>query len=500
METNDYIKRINQSLLIISTLIALLSTLAISYQAYIGARSLLTLMGFVIFIPGSVIVAYLLFKKNPNVCTPGIIVSVVFLLAWTAIFITTEVITIYAFYIPFSVTFALYGRRLYTWINSSVQLIIVIAKTLIDLQSGLASSSSILSYVLMIFIMILIVNSNVLIANRIYGYQKSNRKQIDSITTAFDHQKLMMHSINLTTSELKSSHKELMTSYGTIKDTSRELDHDSINVLDTAKNTSNTTDQQHLSINQIDSNINSVSDLSSKLNDQFLQESTKIKQITNDFIQLENNGLKVNEKTDEVLHNVDKLQQATATIFSLSAAIEEIAEQTDLLALNASIESARAGEHGKGFAVVADEVKKLAQESKQLTEKTKENIAILNTNTTLVSDEMSILAKLNDNQNQIINDVTHGVNEIAEISQTNEELMHLLNNDINKIQDESHQIKSGIEDVVDNSHKTHIIMEKTKSRIDRMLKSIGTASSHIESLKDVVDNLSELTENDETVS
>src|SRR5690606_14034870 len=89
---------------------------------------------------------------------------------------------------------------------------------------------------------------------------------------------------------------------------------------------------------------------------------------------------------------INSLATETTQIESVLEVINTIAEQTNLLALNAAIEAARAGEQGRGFAVVADEVRLLAQRTQKSTEEVQQMIESLQKNS---KDAVSVIEQSN---------------------------------------------------------------------------------------------------------
>ncbi|MEZ5666313.1 MAG: methyl-accepting chemotaxis protein [Alphaproteobacteria bacterium] len=133
-------------------------------------------------------------------------------------------------------------------------------------------------------------------------------------------------------------------------------------------------------------NVQSVSAASEELTASIREISGQVQNVSTD-------AGKASTSANEAKQQIGTLALVTAKVGQVVAMITEIAEQTNLLALNATIEAARAGEAGKGFAVVASEVKALANQTARATDEIRAQIEAIQTQTTVSVDAIGQVAE-----------------------------------------------------------------------------------------------------------
>jgi len=181
------------------------------------------------------------------------------------------------------------------------------------------------------------------------------------------------------------------------------------------------------------------------------------------------------------------IARANPTIGAVVETIDDIAEQTNLLALNAAIEAARAGEHGKGFAVVADEVRKLAERSGRETKQIAELIAQVQTGTQEAVAAMDSGAATVELGSQKADQAGRALQEILEAVQATVR-------QVGEIASSSQQMASGARSVTDAMHSISAVVEQSTAATEEMSAQAGQVTMSIQSIAAVSEQQSAATE------
>lgn len=197
----------------------------------------------------------------------------------------------------------------------------------------------------------------------------------------------------------------------------------------------------------------------------------------------------INDIVLDSVKKVEGLNAQSAEISKLVSVIDEISNQTNLLALNAAIEAARAGEHGKGFAVVADEVRKLAEQVQFS-----------------VTDISTIVHRIQNETGTVTNSLQAGYEEVrkgtAQLDQTNSTFdqisqavedmndnINVISQNLTKISQHSEAINGSIDEMASISQESAAGVEQTTATVEETAATMDEISKSANQLAEMAEEL-----------
>lgn len=200
---------------------------------------------------------------------------------------------------------------------------------------------------------------------------------------------------------------------------------------------------------------------------------------------------KIHQLMTESVRKVGELDVQSREISQLVNVVQGIAEQTNLLALNAAIEAARAGEHGKGFAVVADEVRKLAEQVSQSVGEITQNVQNIQDGSVNVAQSLTIGYGQIGEGIQLIEATGESFKTIQSAVTNMAEQIDKMTTNLSVINNNSMNIKTSITNVAAISEESAAAIEETTASVQETSISIDNLTTNIQTLEEQSETLQE---------
>lgn len=226
---------------------------------------------------------------------------------------------------------------------------------------------------------------------------------------------------------------ELVRDISDYVETEKQVQEYSTKLLDSSQSLASTSEETTLTAEQMSKGIYSLAQDTAEVAELATQTGNEAQNGGDAIIQTLQGMNQIVEVVDKVNESLHDIEQHSVKMGEIISVIDEVAEQTNLLALNAAIEAARAGEHGKGFAVVADEVRKLAERSANSSKEI----------STLIYSSQKSISQSGD----IVNDSINIVQKVKEGAGVAREKLDGIVNSINMVNEHFTNISASTEEI-----------------------------------------------------
>ncbi len=308
---------------------------------------------------------------------------------------------------------------------------------------------------------------------------------------------------------LRTSLREVI---GSIQKSSDTLNHSADGLEDTAISTSQTSKEVGIAVEELSKGAMSQAEETEAAMNHIEQMGNLIEEMVSE-IQLLSEKSETMENTSCRVHDVilelNQFTQKTTDVIEMISAqtqttnmsaqeiqkaveiIQSIAEETNLLSLNASIEAARAGEHGKGFAVVADQIQKLAEQSNGSAKQIESVIATLLEDSQKTVNTMGEVVNIVNSQKDKLKETEDGFQEVNTGIRESLNRIEGIRNRSEVIDDSRKQIMEVISNLSAISEENASVASETAQAANNLNKVVQDTSKEAASLKKLVRNLEE---------